>query len=68
VRASARSQKHAEDIEAHTLYLKGRFLWKWIKGGKIKAVNLPSGRYRIPESEIVRILQSAWAAGSDVVH
>ena len=27
-------------------------LWKWIKGGKIKAVKL--GKDRIPESEIVR--------------
>jgi putative resolvase len=34
-------------------------LWKWIKGGKIKADKLPSGRFRIPESELVRILQAA---------
>ena len=33
-----------------------RTLWKWIKEGKIKAVRLPSGRYRIPESEIRKIL------------
>jgi putative resolvase len=33
-------------------------LWKWIKQGQIQAVKLPSGRYRIPESEIVRILQA----------
>jgi putative resolvase len=34
-------------------------LWKWIKQGKIQAVRLPSGRYRIPESEIVKILQTS---------
>jgi putative resolvase len=32
-------------------------LWSWIKDGKIKSVKLPSGRYRVPETEIVRILQ-----------
>jgi len=30
---------------------------KWIKEGKIKAVKLPSGRYRIPESEVKKILE-----------
>ena len=30
---------------------------KWIKEGWIKAVKLPSGRYRIPESEVRRILE-----------
>ena len=34
-------------------------LWKWIKQGKIQAVKLPSGRYRIPESEVVKILQTS---------
>ena len=29
---------------------------KWIKEGKIKAIKLPSGRYRIPESEVKKIL------------
>jgi putative resolvase len=38
-------------------------LWKWIKQGKIEAVKLPSGRYRIPESEVVRIMQSAKMGG-----
>ncbi len=33
-----------------------RTLWKWIKGGKIRVIKLPSGRHRIPESEIKRIL------------
>lgn len=32
-------------------------LWAWIKGGKIKAVRLPSGRYRVPKSEVVRIVK-----------
>ena len=30
---------------------------KWIKEGKIKAIKLPSGRYRIPESEVKKILE-----------
>jgi len=30
---------------------------KWIKEGNIKAVKLPSGRYRIPESEVKKILE-----------
>jgi len=30
---------------------------KWIKEGKIRAVKLPSGRYRIPESEVRKILE-----------
>jgi excisionase family DNA binding protein len=34
-------------------------LWAWIKEEKIKAVKLPSGQYRIPDSEIVKILQGA---------
>jgi len=34
---------------------------KWIKEGKIRAVKLPSGRYRIPESEVRKILEG----GSD---
>jgi putative resolvase len=36
-----------------------RTIWKWIKEGKIKAVRLPSGRYRIPESEVIRIITGA---------
>jgi len=39
-----------------------RTLWKWIKDGKIKAIKLPSGRYRFPESELKRILE---ATGDD---
>ena len=30
---------------------------RWIKEGKIRAVKLPSGRYRIPESEVRKILE-----------
>jgi len=30
---------------------------KWIKEGKIRAVKLPSGRYRIPEGEVKKILE-----------
>ncbi|MCD6360541.1 MAG: helix-turn-helix domain-containing protein [Armatimonadetes bacterium] len=31
-------------------------VYNWIRGGKIKAVRLPSGSLRIPESEVKRIL------------
>jgi len=34
---------------------------KWIKEGKIRAIRLPSGRYRIPESEVRKVLEG----GSD---
>jgi len=34
---------------------------KWIRESRIKAVRLPSGRYRIPESEVRKIL----GGGSD---
>ncbi|MHA1710737.1 MAG: MerR family transcriptional regulator [Candidatus Freyarchaeota archaeon] len=30
---------------------------KWIKEGKIRAVRFPSGRYRIPEGEVRKILE-----------
>jgi len=30
---------------------------KWIKEGRIKAIRLPSGRYRIPEGEVRKILE-----------
>jgi len=32
---------------------------KWIKEGKVKAIRLPSGRYRIPESEVKKILEGS---------
>lgn len=32
---------------------------RWIKEGKIRAVRLPSGRHRIPESEVRKILEGA---------
>ena len=38
-------------------------LWKWIKQGKIEAVKLPSGQYRIPESEVVKMMQSSKMGG-----
>jgi len=31
-------------------------LWKWIKEGRISARRLETGRYRIPESEVRRLL------------
>ena len=31
-------------------------LYDWIKGGTINAMRLPSGYFRIPESEVERIL------------
>jgi len=43
---------------AFMLNVSRQALWRWIKGEKIKAVKLPSGRYRIPESEMVRILRA----------
>ncbi len=30
---------------------------RWIKEGKIRAVRFPSGRYRIPEGEVRKILE-----------
>lgn len=32
-------------------------VWKWIRDGRLKGVRLPSGRYRVPEGEVVRILR-----------
>ena len=34
-------------------------LYEWIKSGTIKAIRLPSGYFRIPESEVERILQES---------
>jgi putative resolvase len=28
---------------------------KWIREGRMKAIRLPGGRYRIPESEVERL-------------
>lgn len=28
---------------------------RWIKQGKLKAIELPSGRYKIPENEVEKI-------------
>jgi excisionase family DNA binding protein len=35
-----------------------RTLWLWLKKGMIKGVILPSGQYRIPESEVTSILSN----------
>ena len=32
-------------------------LYRWIRNGRIKAVRIASGRYRIPESELKRIIE-----------
>jgi len=32
-------------------------IWGWIQQGKIKAVKLPNGHYRISESEVQRVLK-----------
>jgi len=30
---------------------------KWIREGKVNAIRLPGGRYRIPESEVRKIIE-----------
>lgn len=30
---------------------------RWVREGKIRAIRLPSGRHRIPESEVRKILE-----------
>jgi excisionase family DNA binding protein len=32
-------------------------LRRWVKAGKLNVVRLPSGQLRIPESEVVRVLE-----------
>lgn len=34
-------------------------IWRWVRAGKTKAVRLPSGRIRIEESEIRRIMTTS---------
>lgn len=36
----------------------------WIRGGKISAIRLPSGHYRVPRSEVDRLLQDGGVGGS----
>jgi predicted site-specific integrase-resolvase len=36
-------------------------LIRWIKDGKLKAAKLPSGRYLVRESEVLRLLQASGA-------
>ena len=40
------------------LHREPQTLIRWIKGGTVKAARLPSGRYLIPESEVLRLLQA----------
>ncbi len=49
--------KEAADL----LNISEETLWRWIRFGKVRAIRLPSGRYRIPESEITKVL--GWEAG-----
>ena len=44
---------------AEILNVSTRTLLRWIENGKIRAVRLPSGRIRIPQTEIERILRGA---------
>ena len=41
---------------AYALGISYLTLWRWIKKGKIRYVKTKGGRYRIPYSEVVRIL------------
>lgn len=48
---------HKPKEAAELLNVSRQTIWVWIRKGKIKALKLPSGQYRIPDSEIVKILQ-----------
>ena len=37
-------------VDRHTIL-------RWIREGKVKAIRLPSGRHRIPESEVRKIIE-----------
>ncbi len=58
---SGRYGEKGEDVKecevAEILGVDRHTVVKWIKNGKIKAIRLPSGRYRIPESEVKKILE-----------
>jgi len=41
------------------LRISRKTFYRWVKEGRIKVVRLPSGRYRVPKSEIERILGGA---------
>jgi putative resolvase len=41
---------------AQWLQVNEETVWRWIRKGKMKAVRLPSGRLRIEESEIRRMI------------
>ena len=44
---------------AEILNISTRTLLRWIESGKIRAVRLPSGRIRIPQTEIEKVLRGA---------
>ena len=48
---------------ASILNVDRRTIWRWIKKGRIQAIRLPSGRYRIPEGEVVKILREGLEKG-----
>ncbi|MDG6901237.1 MAG: helix-turn-helix domain-containing protein [Nitrososphaerota archaeon] len=56
---STTGRLHKPKEAAELLNVSRQTIWAWIKGGKIKAVRLPSGQHRIPDSEVVKILQGA---------
>lgn len=39
-------------------------LWDWIRRGKINAVKLPNGHYRVLESEVQRVLSKRQPVGT----
>jgi putative resolvase len=44
---------------AQLLQVSEETIWRWVRAGKMKAVRLPSGRIRIEESEIRRIMTTS---------
>jgi len=45
------------DEVAAMLGVHPKTVYRWIREGKIEVIKLPSGRIRIPESEIEKILR-----------
>jgi putative resolvase len=54
---TSNQELHTPKQTALLLNVSRQTLWAWIKDDKIKAVKLPSGRYRIPKSEVVKIVE-----------